>query len=340
MENFRTILVFRFSSIGDIVQLSSPIQTLKDQFPNARLDVITLEEYAEILIGNPFVNRIIKISRNYSYNQLKSIGKKISLLKYDLIIDLHNVIRSKIILKHIKYGKKIIYKKPRWKRFKLVELKKDDFEDNFSQRWLYHQCLDTIFNKQYEIPNNKLAIKASEQREIKILLHHYEVNEPFITLIPGAAWDQKTWISERYSEVIHYLINHLRYKVIMLGGDNDNICNSISKINSEVIDLHGKLTLRESIALISLSSLAFGSDTGLMHASEAVGVPVAMIMGPTSSQMGGGVMLENSYMVEKDIWCRPCSQNGQRACFRPQQYCMNQISSSNVINAIKVILNK
>ena len=68
MENSRTILVFRFSSIGDIVQLSSPLQTLKDQFPNARLDVITLEEYAEILIGNPFVNRIIKISRNYSYN--------------------------------------------------------------------------------------------------------------------------------------------------------------------------------------------------------------------------------------------------------------------------------
>ncbi|MDG2265990.1 MAG: hypothetical protein P8L91_03305, partial [Candidatus Marinimicrobia bacterium] len=81
-------------------------------------------------------------------------------------------------------------------------------------------------------------------------------------------------------------------------------------------------------------------DTGLMHASEAVGVPVAMIMGPTSSQMGGGVMLENSYAVEKDIWCRPCSQNGQRACFRSQQHCMNQISSSNVINAIKAILNK
>ena len=101
MKELRTILVFRFSSIGDIVQLTSPLQTLKDQFPNARLDIITLDEYAEILIGHPFVNRIIKISRNYSYNQLKSIGKKISSLNYDLVIDLHNVIRSKIILNHI-----------------------------------------------------------------------------------------------------------------------------------------------------------------------------------------------------------------------------------------------
>ena len=126
----------------------------------------------------------------------------------------------------------------------------------------------------------------------------------------------------------------------MLGGDNDDICNSISKTNSNVIDLHGKLTLRESIALISCSNLTIGSDTGLMHASEAVGVPVVMIMGPTSVQMGGGVMLEKSSTIEKDIWCRPCSQNGQSPCFRSQQYCMNKISSSNVIDIARGILKR
>ena len=333
-------MVFRFSSIGDIVQLTSPLQTLRDQFPNARIDIITLDEYAEILIGHSFVNRIIQISRNFRYSQLKNIGKKIALRKYDLIIDLHNVIRSKIILKHIKGSKKIIYKKPRWKRFKLVEFKRNDFKDNFSQRWLYHQCLDKILNNQYEIPDNKLEIKGSEQSEARLLLDQYGVDDSFVTIIPGAAWKQKTWLSKRYSEVIDYIINDPRYRVVMLGGDNDDICNSISKTNSNVIDLHGKLTLRESIALISCSNLTIGSDTGLMHASEAVGVPVVMIMGPTSVQMGGGVMLEKSSTIEQDIWCRPCSQNGQNPCFRSQQYCMNKISSSNVIDIVRGILKR
>ena len=101
MEKLRTILVLRFSSIGDIIQLTSPLHTLRDQFPNVRIDIITLDEYAEILMGNPFVDRIIQISRNFKYKQLKDIGKKLSLYKYDLIIDFHNVIRSKIILNHI-----------------------------------------------------------------------------------------------------------------------------------------------------------------------------------------------------------------------------------------------
>ena len=84
----------------------------------------------------------------------------------------------------------------------------------------------------YAIPNNKLVVRDSEERAIKILLNQYEVNESFVTIIPGATWKQKTWLSERYSEVIDYIINKLKYKVVMLGGDNDNICNSISKINN------------------------------------------------------------------------------------------------------------
>ena len=70
MEKLRTILVLRFSSIGDIIQLTSPLHTLKNQFPNARIDIITLDEYAEILMGNPFVNRIIQISRNFKYPEI------------------------------------------------------------------------------------------------------------------------------------------------------------------------------------------------------------------------------------------------------------------------------
>ena len=86
--------------------------------------------------------------------------------------------------------------------------------------------------------------------------------------------------------------------------------------------------------------MSIGSDTGLMHASEAVGVPVAMIMGPTTVQMGGGTMLNRSANIEYDIWCRPCSQNGKSLCFRSEQYCMTKIPSSDVIENVKSILNK
>ena len=85
--------------------------------------------------------------------------------------------------------------------------------------------------------------------------------------------------------------------------------------------------------------MTVGSDTGMVHASEALGVPVAMVMGPTNAQTGGGTSLDRSVVIEKDIWCRPCSQNGKRPCYRSQQYCMTEISTSDVHRAIQGVLS-
>ena len=127
--------------------------------------------------------------------------------------------------------------------------------------------------------------------------------------------------------------------IVMIGGMNDGICSAIANDKSkQVLDLHGKLDLRKSLAIISLGEMTIGGDTGMVHASEALGVPVTMIMGPTNIQMGGGIMLETSVVIEKDIWCRPCSQNGKRPCYRSQQYCMTEISTSDVRRAVQKVL--
>ena len=93
MKYPRAILVLRFSSIGDIVQLTSPLKSLRDRFPETRIDVITLDDYAELLLDHPDINRIIHIPREMKYQELKEIGKMLAAKGYDLIIDLHNVIR-------------------------------------------------------------------------------------------------------------------------------------------------------------------------------------------------------------------------------------------------------
>ena len=66
-----------------------------------------------------------------------------------------------------------------------MEFNKNDFENEFSQRWLYHQCLNEILRNGYNIPDNKLVIKNSEKSQIRLLLDKYKVKKPFITLIPG-----------------------------------------------------------------------------------------------------------------------------------------------------------
>ena len=339
MKDPRAILVLRFSSIGDIVQLTSPLKSLRDRYPQTRIDIITLDDYSELLLDHPDINRIVHIPRGMKYQELKEIGKMLAAKDYDLIIDLHNVIRSQIIRRQFKTAKKVIYKKPRWKRFKLIELKKNHFPDEFSQRWLYHQCLEELLDNDYLVPKTKLVIQKNEQSEIKLLLEKEGLTGSYITLVPGANWPEKTWLVDRYNELVNLIVNKLGLSIVMIGGMNDGICSAIANDKSkQVLDLHGKLDLRKSLAIISLGEMTIGGDTGMVHASEALGVPVTMIMGPTNLQMGGGIMLETSVAIEKDLWCRPCSQNGKRPCYRSQQYCMTEISTSDVRRAVQKVL--
>ena len=216
MKDPRAILVLRFSSIGDIVQLTSPLRSIRDRFPETRIDVITLDDYAELLLGHPDINCIIHIPREMKYQELKEIGKMLAKKGYDLIIDLHNVFRSQIIRRQFKTTKKVIYIKPRWKRFKLIELKKNHFPNEFSQRWLYHQCLEELLDNDYPIPKAKLAIQKNEQIEIKLFLEKEGLTGSYITLVPGAAWPQKAWLVGHYKELVNLIVDKLGLGVSLI----------------------------------------------------------------------------------------------------------------------------
>jgi ADP-heptose:LPS heptosyltransferase len=82
-----------------------------------------------------------------------------------------------------------------------------------------------------------------------------------------------------------------------------------------------------------------GNDTGLTYAAEALGVPVALILGPTSLETGAGSHADHSITLEAKVFCRPCSQKGDRRCYRRRhQLCFDLISTSQVFDALVKIL--
>ena len=137
-------------------------------------------------------------------------------------------------------------------------------------------------------------------------------SKKFIVLIPGAAWNQKRWDTRKYVK----LINSISFPIIILGGKSDSICFDIEAQASNVFNLAGKTSLRGAMAIINNCFYVIGSDTGLSHIAESLNKSVYMILGPTSLETGASVISKSSRVIEKDLWCRPCSQNGKRICYR------------------------
>ena len=336
----RTVLVLRFSSIGDIIQTTSVLGTLKKKFPESLIDFMTLSKYSSLLQGHPYINKIHEIDIKANYKTLKSIGIKMNALKYDLVLDLHNTTRSKIIRKFIKNSEKHYIRKPRWNRFKNFALHLNHFPKNFSVRSWMNGTINYLFNEKINPSNTKLFISKEERFKSKTFIESKGVKTPFFVILPGAAWPQKTWLFDRYVSVIKKCTKNYNLSPLLIGGSSDIICESIKDaLGEKLIDIHGETSLRESIAIISQAEFIIGSDTGLVHAAEGLDIPAISILGPTTKETGAGVFNKRSVTVEDaNLWCRPCSQNGSIPCYRKEQYCMTNIDVKNVMNAVERVM--
>lgn len=329
------VLVIKFSSIGDIILSTSPLSSLRQKYPNSHIHFLTLETYAPLLEGHPDINRLFVLNKSAGYREIKRIGKYFSTQNYDLVIDLHNTLRAKVIRRQFSETQVRVLKKPRWKRFKLFYFHRNDFDQQFSQIRLLHEPIKYLLDQHTEFPLPTLYVSKAEKEQLGEFLTTEGIKQRYVVLIPGAAWPQKQWIAENYSKLIKKLVKS-NIDVVILGGGQDRVCEELSNSNPEVLDLHGKTDLRESLAIVAQAGCVIGSDTGLLYGAEALNIPVVMMAGPTSRETGAGSLLKESVTLENnDLWCRPCSQNGSRKCYRKEQYCMTGITVESVWDEIK-----
>lgn len=88
------ILVIRFSSLGDVVLTTPVYKNLKAALPDCQIYSAVKEDYAGVLDGNPSIDGILRLGRHES---LFSFLSRVRAMKFDVLIDLHDNLRSNFI---------------------------------------------------------------------------------------------------------------------------------------------------------------------------------------------------------------------------------------------------
>ena len=321
------ILLVRFSSLGDVVLTAPVITALRRKYPQAQIDFLVQSRYAPVVrLFNPAPDQIIPFPP-IGAAQLPAFARGLSAQPYDLLIDLHNSLRSKVLRRLIPAGERRVYRKPRLKRLLLFYLWLDRFAADFSVVGEYLRYAGLS-----DDPGNSRPSMAIPGGDLAAVQAKFDLERPYLAVVPGAAWPQKVWPEERYRELLARLQDHPGIQLVMLGGGEDPICDQIAAHFPEgaLVNLKGRTSLEESLGVLAGARVVVGADTGLLHAAEALGVPVVMIQGPTSWQTGARVHDERSVVHQTLLWCRPCSQNGSRPCYRRERYCLTSTQAKAV----------
>ena len=332
----KKILIIRMSSIGDIVLATSFLKSVKQKYPDGEIHFLIKKEFSELVKNHPSIDKLISFDKKLGLIELFRMGKFLRNNNYDIIFDIHSVFRTRILSLFLRKNLFKQIRKPRLRRFLLFYGYQNFFEKSFSHIKMYH----TLLNQDKTFPPTNLFIEDEEKNETKKFLVKNNIGDNYIAVVPGAAWSQKQWSIDNYNNLMTRLIESFNSKIVILGATNDIICDQIIK-DDRIVNLKDKTSLRMAMGIVKYAKHTLGSDTGLLHISEAMGTPVTMILGPTSRETGARVTLSNSKVIEnKDLWCRPCSQNGSRPCYRKEQYCMSKINSEKVFDNVSKALTR
>lgn len=184
----------------------------------------------------------------------------------------------------------------------------------------------------------KLVVTLEEIEAAKKKFDLDKISNPILGLNPGAEYGPaKRWPKERFIAAAKVIQQKTNCAWVLFGGKNDlEITNQIeSAIGKVTINLAGKTSLRELMALLKSCRVLLTNDTGPMHVAAALGVPVVAIFGSTSPKLTGPISFDDvrHQIIKSDVPCSPCFLRECPIDFR----CMNGISVERVVEAVMQI---
>ncbi len=318
------ILVIRFSSMGDIIYTTPVVRCLKEQIPGAEIHFLTKKEFQYIYQNNPYLTKLHTLKAT-----LKETIADIKQEKFDLIVDLHNNLRTSIIKLSTNIPA-LTYKKDRLSKLFVLKFRWTSFID---PRHLVERYLDTVKSLGVKNDNKPIDYYISKEYNLSEFLPESH-QQKFVAFIIGATHFTKRLPNDKIIEIC----KGLNLPIVLLGGPDvkDNAEVIKNAVGNNVYSTCGITNLDQSVFLVSKAHKVIGFDTGLTHISEAFNKPLASIWGGTTPDLLGvqPYKITDSLITGVDLDCRPCSKFGLEKCPLTHFKCMKNIPNEMVVDFI------
>ena len=289
-KSFRKILVIKMRFHGDMLLTTPVISTLKQNYPDAKIDVLLYQDTMPILSENPEINALYGISNKgtQALDKIKNVFSVIKSLranKYDLVINLTDQWIVAMIVRFLHAGTKI----------------SQDFANRQSALWkknfthlvpyagehVVERTLSALAPLGLEriVSETTMSYLPEHWDNMRRQLHQLGVTRQYVVIQPTARQLFKCWDNDKFSRVIDAL-EFRGYQVVLTSGPSADDLACIDDIakgcaTKPITGLAGKTRFPELGALIDHAALFIGVDSAPGHIAAAVKTPVICLFGAT-----------------------------------------------------------
>lgn len=280
----RTICLLRLSALGDVTHAVPVVRTLQTFWPQTHLTWIIGKTEAN-LVGDIAGVEFIVFDKSQGWRSYRELRHQLSGRAFDALLLMQLSLRASLASAAVRARIRLGYDRTRAKELHSLFINqtipatpKQHVIDAF------FSFIETLGQRQRKlrwdipIPDGALNRAAAALPGM----------QPTLVISPCSSHSLRNWSTQRYAEVADYAINKYNFRVVLCGGptplEREYGDAIVHHMRHSPIDLIGKTTLKELLAVIKRADLLISPDSGPAHMATAVGTPVIGLYAATNVQ--------------------------------------------------------
>jgi len=312
------------------------LAAVRTHFPTAEIVIVANPLVAELFSAHPDCDRVIIYDKKGRHQRISGLLRFCSTLRrehFDLAILFQNAMEAAIISRFAGIPRRLGYA--------------TDGRGFLLNYWVpvghAERCLH---HTDYYLHLLSSAGITAAKKPLKLFISENEFVQVQEKLAPGNNWtainpgasygSAKRWIPERFAAVAQLLNEKYQQNIVLIGGPGErDIGRDIEKMmDRQPLNLIGKTTVREMMAILASCTLLITNDSGPMHVAAALHTPLVAIFGPTDYTTTSP-MTTKAKLIRKETPCAPCLL---RQCPKEHQ-CMQAVTAEEVFQAAAELLD-
>ncbi len=336
----KKILIINLAGIGDLLLSTPALRGLRSLYPQAEINMLVIPRSLEVAEGLPYIDKTFVFNMGSGGAvPLAKIFNNIRVLyilrreRFDLAINMRTLVSEKSARK-VKFLLDVI--NPVKTAGRDTEGRGYFFdvripETEKGKKYEMEYDIDTVRTLGAEVIDKSIDFRIDEEsagRVDKILENEGISGNDMLVGVHAGGTPSRRWPVDNFSEAMRGIREKVSCKFVLTGGKDE--AGLVKRLEGkDVINLAGRLNIKELGALIKRCSLFISNDTGPMHIAAILRTPLVAIFGPGHLvRFDPRKISDKAQVLYKKAPCAPCEK---AVCEDP--ICLKVISSEEVIEA-------
>ncbi len=285
------VCIVMLAAVGDAVHTLPVINAIKRVHPAARISwVMQTGALTALLTGHPAIDEVIPFSRADGWRGFAAVRRELQQRDFDCVLVLQPYFKSGIVASFAHASVILGFDRARARDLSWI----------FSTQQLPAHPLQHMQDQYLEFAAwlgvdpmpltwNIGPWNDAERAWQRAFMAQFD--RPIVPIVVATSKPQKDWPAERWAAVCDALANDYGLQPVLVGGRSPREVEAeriiLASTRTKPFSALGNGGLRGLAAMIEKSALVISPDTGPLHLSVALGVPVISLLGYTNPKRVG-----------------------------------------------------